>query len=386
MTDFYADHSEVVIDDRDSAMAAQQALTDLGFDLGTVDGVWGPMSMEAAQQWQEINGYENANGEITARQLDVLGHQSAHPGAYEMQLGSYRAEQLQPFFESFDTSRLDHLDPVRAAILTQHAAHLGVSEPIDPETYEGTNTGPAVRQYLESDPRAFEGNAWCASYGSWVLDQIEGYAGLEPNEFMEGNMRVHEVADQIRTDSPQAVKSFAEYEPQGGDLILYLNDGGTGHFATAVASFEAGENVTNVITIDGNSQDGVNLSQAIVYTDPETGTSYSAYIDAEGYITPDYTTEIITVDISELPNYGSLHDAFERSAAPYMPTTSADPGFEHDFQQIGLLSEVLDTYRATIQPEVILPDFYNGQSAATVAENTTGDYETSAQRPIVPTF
>ena len=128
------------------------------------------------------------------------------------------------------------------------------------------------------------------------------------------------------------------------------------------------------------------MAQAIVFTDPETEKSYSAYIDTEGYITPDYTTEIMAVDISELPNYGSIQNAFERSSAPFMPTTSADPGFEHDFEQIGLLSEILDTYRATIQPEVILPDFQN-LSAVDMPDNSAAEYETTApQRPIIPTF
>jgi len=368
---YYIDHSAKIVGDEPSARAAQQALIDLGFDLGRsgADGDWGARSRAAATEWQRTNLYAQPDGDITERQLGALVHQAAHPEIYALQQRNYNAVQLQPFYENFDVSKLDHLPPARAAILMQHASHLGAQEDMDPEIGEGLNTGAAVEQYLSSDARAFAGNAWCASYGSWVLDQVERQAGLAPNEFHRGNMRVQEMSDQISRGTPQAIKTLDGYEPQGGDAMLILYGDGTGHYTTVVAALDVGGGMYAVVTIDGNSGDAVSLNEYAVMYDPINERNYIAYQDTDGVYYPDLSLEVKVIDVSELPNYDRLNGAFNASAAPFVPIPSSDPAFQHDYYQLSILESVIDQYREQrgipVEPD-IQPD-YLGVEADVIA-------------------
>lgn len=357
-TGTYEDYSAKIIDNEPSAVAAQQALINLGFDLGPAgaDGDWGNKSREAAAEWQRINLYANPDGEISERQLSALLHQSTYPAVFEQQKQIFDTARLAPLYENFDVGKLDYLEAPRRAIVLQHAAHLGVMEDFEQGAEEGLNTGVAIEQYLSSDARAFPGNAWCASYGSWVLDQVEMKAGLELSEFHQGNMRVQEMHDQIIRDTPQAVKTLDSYEPQAGDAMLLLGDNGLGHYTTVIAATEYAEGVYNIVTIDGNSGDSVSLNMYSIMHDPVTGKNYPAYEDSEGFIHPVLTAEATIIDISELPNYNSMNIAFNTTAAPFIPTPSSDPNFMPDANQISLLQEIIEDHRTYKGIDVAAPD------------------------------
>lgn len=50
----------------------QAALSQLGFKLGRVDGIWGPRSAQALIKFEELNGIESADGAISELNLDTL--------------------------------------------------------------------------------------------------------------------------------------------------------------------------------------------------------------------------------------------------------------------------------------------------------------------------
>ena len=335
----YIDHSSSALSDNSSILQAQSSLQSLGMDIGssTPDGNWGPSSQAAAKEWQSVNGYE-ATGDITVRQMSVLEHQADNPSIYNRM-------KLDTFYENFDDSVLSNLDPVRANIIAQQASHLGVKEHIEPGAEEGTNSGPAIDQYAVADSRFPGQGAWCDLSQSWIMDQVEKAAGIEKDSFHKGTMRVHETLDQISTDHPEAVADLREYEPQAGDIMLITHDDGTGHASTVVASFDDGNGYSTVITMDGNVDDGMNLGQRDIYTDPDTGEIYET--DEEGNFTGN--SNITIVDISSLPNYDKMNSNFN-AAAEFTPTPSADPNFEPDIEQLATLQWVFEEKAAMSKP------------------------------------
>lgn len=50
----------------------QQQLQQQGYDVGQVDGLWGPQSQQALRQWQDDQGFE-PTGRIDQRTLAELG-------------------------------------------------------------------------------------------------------------------------------------------------------------------------------------------------------------------------------------------------------------------------------------------------------------------------
>ena len=358
---FYKDYSASALTSAENITNAQQNLIDLGMDLGPsgADGDWGGRSQAAAAKWQEINGYE-VTGDITTRQFAALQMQAEHPSMFHRQ-------QLKPFYENFDQSLANDLDPARKALLMQAASHLGVQE-------IGDNTGPAVEQYLASDGRMSTGVAWCAAFGSWGMDQIENHAGIPNNSYMEANMRVHELHEHIQENSPNAIKSLKDYEPQTGDMLLAISPDGTGHYSMVVESYPTEGGTTAMLTIDGNAGDAVSVSVRLAYTDPNSGISAAVEMNPEDPLDQTIHPEIkmVAVDISELPNYDALNAGFNRKA-DFVPTPSADPNFKPDLEQLAALQENIQLYRdakAPTLPELKPLDFNNGvQMSATTAFN-----------------
>jgi N-acetylmuramoyl-L-alanine amidase len=59
----------------ESASEKQQALKDVGYDPGTIDGAWGPHSMQALKSFQKDNGLKDDgvwSQEVEARLLAAL--------------------------------------------------------------------------------------------------------------------------------------------------------------------------------------------------------------------------------------------------------------------------------------------------------------------------
>ena len=51
---------------------AQQALTNIGYSIGQVDGLWGPRSSTAIREFEEKNGLPSANGHLSELNLHAL--------------------------------------------------------------------------------------------------------------------------------------------------------------------------------------------------------------------------------------------------------------------------------------------------------------------------
>ncbi|NCT41027.1 MAG: hypothetical protein GW778_05135 [Alphaproteobacteria bacterium] len=361
----YQDHSQIIVDDPNLAKNAQTALIDLGMNLGPAgaDGQWGQASIKAATQWQEINGYE-PTGQITSRQMDSLNFQAEHPSVFNRM-------QLQPFYENFAANKIPTTDPVRLGMIMQAASHVGAQE------FGGDNQGPAVEQYLTSDGRIATGVAWCAAYGSWGIDQVENFAGIPNNEYMQANMRVQELHDNIASSSPEAIKNPTEYTPQPADMLLKLRDNGTGHYATIIDAIKSGDGYTEYLTIDGNiGNDGegaVTGNRFATFTDENTGKSYLVNQDDPEAPYVDYSEEMAVIDISELPNYDKMQAAFNTNNT-FVPTPSADPNFKPNLDMLAEIEQGLDVfeeYRQSQQPTLPPLDYNAGvQMSANNAFNT----------------
>lgn len=327
----------------ENAKATQEALIALGFDLGAAgaDGDLGARSRAAITEWKTINGYDDVAGDdISVAQFAALRHQGAYPEVFEYQRAAYNQNLQQDFYQNFDQSLLSHMDPVRAAVVMQMAAHLGATEDRNPGEEFGNNRGAAVEQYVQGVKNASVGNAWCAAFGTWAIDQLENYAGLEKSEFMDGDAGVKRLFDKIEATQPQAVGG-ADYVAQPGDAVMIVRDDGTGHHTTAIHSVDLGDGYTGVYVIDGNSGDSVSLSEIAYYTDPDSGTRYRAAMDAEGFLYPLMDEEVEIVDISALPNYDRMTSAFNNNAVPFVPTPSADPDFQLNLDALAGLQGIL---------------------------------------------
>lgn len=324
-------------DTGENIKAAQDALIRLGFDLGAsgADGDWGQRSQMGASEWKKINGYkdETSGADLSVAQLDLLAYQGAHPETFERK----KAEYTDNLFAGV-SALLDHLDPVRASLIMQHTAHLGAQE-------QSGNTGAAVEQYVGDVRNAAVGLPWCAAYGTWAIDQLESYAGLEKSEFMDGDGGVKRLADSIEATQAQAVKSTRDYTPQPGDALLIIRPNGTGHYATVLHSVDLGNHYTRAFTIEGNANNAVSLVSQDYYTDPETGEAHPAYQDTKGEIFPLHEEQIKIVDISALPNYDRMSAAFNRASDPFVPTPSGDSSFAPDLEQIAQVADVLKVQR-----------------------------------------
>ncbi|MEM7358745.1 MAG: peptidoglycan-binding domain-containing protein [Pseudomonadota bacterium] len=51
---------------------AQTVLNELGYKVGTVDGIWGPRSARAIRNFERINGLTSANGKLSELNLTML--------------------------------------------------------------------------------------------------------------------------------------------------------------------------------------------------------------------------------------------------------------------------------------------------------------------------
>lgn len=338
----YVDHSPSALVDEDSIEMTQRHLVTLGHDLGRsgADGDWGSLSQTAAAQWQAANGYE-PTGDITVRQFDVLEAQANDPSIYNQ-------IRLSEFYNNFDQTALAHLDPVRAGIVTQALSHMGAQE------LGETNTGAAVEQYFESDPRIDTGGAWCAAFGSWVFDRVEQYAGVETDSFMNGSMRVGEIRDHIAENSPEAFRNITEGLPEAGDMMLtHWPDGTKGHFAIVLGAEETPDGTYIIRSVDGNSGDAVSYNETEIFYDEASGNNYMVQRDDNGDPLV-YNVPIDLVDISQLPNYNSLNSAFNLNGG-FVPTPSADPSYQLNQDDLDLAEEAL---RASApQPLPKLPVF-----------------------------
>ncbi len=340
MTEKYIDHSPSALINEQANVQAQTFLQKLGYDI-KADGDWGPASQAAAADWQRINNYYNPAGEITGdittRQMAALEMQAADPSIFQRFKNA-------GFYENFDTSSFDDLGPVRSAVLLQAASHIGVTESgVIPGTDEGNNAGVDVENYL-GEYHMEKGNAWCASFTSWTFDQIEKYAGEGKNSFVEGSPSVNSMLENIEEAAPDAIKRLDKYKPQGGDIFMMIHPDGTGHVGMAAASLQ-GNGMTAMVTIEGNSGDSVQPNERAVYTDPETGRNFFMVIDAENpeasYV--DYETEIVVIDVEELPGFERMQNAFNSSAG-FVPTAPADPGFSPDIAKLDTLTTALAAY------------------------------------------
>ncbi|MFN3701393.1 MAG: CHAP domain-containing protein [Alphaproteobacteria bacterium] len=329
------------LEDTQTIRDAQSHLIALGYDLGRsgADGIWGQRSTQAAIDWQRVNGLSDENGflngDLNHEQLSLLAQQAADPAAFQR-------IRLAGFYNNFDETALDHLDPVRRALIKQAASHIGVTESdftlaSNGEWY-GNNAGPDIRVYLGSY-HLDEGHPWCASFGSWVFDQIEGFAGLERNEFMRGSASVETVFNRIRADAPQAIRDLQDYMPQAGDIVLMRYGNGHGHFMM-VATAQTEGALTELTTIEGNAYDSVMSDIRYIYTDPDTGRSHPVLETDDGEMEIRYDFDIAVIDISELPNYDRLSHAFNMSSG-FIPTPSIDPEFQPNLDNLNWLQDRL---------------------------------------------
>ena len=74
----------------------QRSLENEGYELGSIDGIWGPRTSEALRRFQRDNNLETGTGHISSRTLNELGVQVsamnvAEPG-YRMNLENNRNE------------------------------------------------------------------------------------------------------------------------------------------------------------------------------------------------------------------------------------------------------------------------------------------------------
>lgn len=309
---------------------AQSHLMNIGYNLGAsgADGDWGSKSQEAAIAWQKLNGYEET-GDLTLRQLDALEFQSQNP-----EVLSYT--QLQDFYDNFDPNTLGKdIDPGRAAIVMQAAAHVGVKE-------VEANDGVGVEQYYSADPRMRTGYNYCSTFGGWVDDQIEKAVGLENNEHTQASMRTREVLETVRETSPQAVKSLLDYEPEAADMLLLVRADGTGHYMTIAGAMNTTDGDTLAATIEGNTRDSVGVGERAIYTDPESGRSflYEADPDDPTIMHVNWDDEIFVVDRDELPNFDKISTHFNNKAF-FTPTASIDPDFQANIEELQALKTML---------------------------------------------
>jgi hypothetical protein len=366
---------------------AQSHLIALGYDLGRsgADGIWGQRSAQAAADWQRVNGLSDENGAYTGNisyeQLSLLAQQAADPA-------SFQRIRLADFYNNFSETALDHLDPVRRALIKQAAAHIGVTESdftlASNGDWEGNNASPDIKVYLNSYG-VNEGHAWCASFGSCVFDQIEGFAGVERNSFMRGSASVETVFNQFRVDAPQAIKSLQDYTPQAGDIILMRYGNGRGHFMMVATSYTEGA-LTELTTIEGNAYDSVTSDIRYIYTDPDTGKSHPLFETEEGEMEVIYEVDIAVIDISELPNYGSLNNAFNTSSG-FIPTTTVDPSFQPDLDNLYWLQDRLFQHQQELSNSGPQQRAYMGVE---LEENPSQEPNPEAQQapsvPIMPQF
>jgi peptidoglycan hydrolase-like protein with peptidoglycan-binding domain len=95
--------------------SVQQSLKTKGIDAGPVDGIWGPKTHQALQQFQEKQGLD-ATGQLNARTLEALGipgeqaasESSASAGASASRSGQQGA---LPRFEQADRDNNGRVSP-----------------------------------------------------------------------------------------------------------------------------------------------------------------------------------------------------------------------------------------------------------------------------------
>lgn len=55
---------------------AQNALNELGYEIGYADGIWGPRSAKAIRKFEQANGLDSARGHLSELNLNALGKET----------------------------------------------------------------------------------------------------------------------------------------------------------------------------------------------------------------------------------------------------------------------------------------------------------------------
>jgi peptidoglycan hydrolase-like protein with peptidoglycan-binding domain len=95
--------------------SVQQSLEAKGIDVGPVDGIWGPKTHQALQQFQEKQGLD-ATGQLNARTLEALGipgEQAASASSASAGASASRSGQqgALPPFEQADRDNNGRVSP-----------------------------------------------------------------------------------------------------------------------------------------------------------------------------------------------------------------------------------------------------------------------------------
>ena len=299
--------------DEHQAREIQEALLDAGYKLPKygADNDWGKESRAAAAQWQKDNGYEET-GDLTVAQFAKLDEQAS----------AITAEHQTKIIEATGelTQTLKDIDPVRKAMILQAAAHLGVKEHvIVPDKIE--NRGPAVDQYATSETgHVGQGPEWCWLFNSWVADQIEQFGGVR--DFLPGEQNSQQMKALLKARAPGSLKTWNEYTPKPGDMILHTKDSSRGH-GSIVAHVDKQNGI--ITTIDGNVQDSVRLVRWQI--NPKNQKQLRSLDANEDGSIGEYRRADF-IDISRLPNFDRLASNFNAKSTTFVPTPSADPDFK----------------------------------------------------------
>ena len=73
---------------------AQTALNKLGYQVGRVDGIWGPKSARAIRNFENLNNLQSANGHLSELNLNTLESVSSLKRSDKLKENSYKPNNL----------------------------------------------------------------------------------------------------------------------------------------------------------------------------------------------------------------------------------------------------------------------------------------------------
>jgi peptidoglycan hydrolase-like protein with peptidoglycan-binding domain len=206
--------------------AIQTALTELGYDVGIIDGVWGPATQSAIASLQEDGGLEPSgdvtnetwellreryNSEVVATALDASGYAGLTTDAVS-------ADTAGPILRRGDEGG-------QVLALQQRLAELGY-RPGDQDGHYGGQTASAVMAFQKHEGLQRDGVA-----GGQVLTQLETPTGSGPRQDLTGprvevdlNRQILFLVDEQGTEHVLNISSGSGKtykKPDGGESVAY---------------------------------------------------------------------------------------------------------------------------------------------------------------------
>lgn len=202
----------------------QERLQDMGYPVGPIDGIIGPVTTAAIKDFQQSRGIE-PDGIIGPMTIRALG----------MEMPLAMKDSIRPVAARTRNLRLR---AVEYAI-----GQNGVRE-------RTNNSGAAVDAFLAAVGLT-PGYAWCMAFVYWCVQQAAGDLGIcNPLVRTGGCMRQWNETTCYKTTN----------DPQQGDIFIMDLGGGAGH-----TGFVMDVTPTTIITVEGNTNDNGSANGDGVY-------------------------------------------------------------------------------------------------------------------------